>query len=283
MASFDTSDGLSLYYEDAGSGPALLCLAGLTRNCRDFDHVAPHLAGCRVIRMDYRGRGDSAYDADFRNYSIPREARDALELLDHLGLDRAAILGTSRGGLIAMALAMTTPARLSGVILNDIGPVIEPAGLSRILDRLGRPPEARSLEDAAHALARDNAAEFPGVPLDRWREEARARYRKGPGGLVLRYDPHLRDAVAAAGADSSATDAPDPWALLDALRPLPLGVIRGANSDILSAETLRQMQLRRPDIVSTTVPDRGHVPFLDEPPALGVIHSVMDGVKARGG
>ncbi len=137
MPCFTTSDGLSLYYTDQGEGLPLLCLAGLTRDGRDFEFVAPHLAGLRLITLDYRGRGQSDW-GDPSTYQIPVEGRDATELLDHLGIDKAAVLGTSRGGLIAMVLAATAKDRLLGVALNDIGPEIAPEGLEVIKNYLGR-------------------------------------------------------------------------------------------------------------------------------------------------
>jgi len=137
---FTTSDGLSLAYDDAGTGVPVLCLCGLTRNMSDFDDVAAQIGDrVRLIRMDYRGRGASDYAEDYSTYSIPVEARDALELLDHLGLDKALILGTSRGGLIGMLLAMLAKDRLLGVILNDIGPKLEEEGLTQIMGFLGFP------------------------------------------------------------------------------------------------------------------------------------------------
>ena len=138
MARFTTSDGLSLHYTDAGDGPPILCLAGLTRNSADFSFLAPHLSGYRLICMDYRGRGQSDHAPDFMTYNILREGRDAIELMDHLGLDRVTLIGTSRGGLIAMALAHAHPGRLSGVVLNDIGPEVAAEGIARIMDYVGR-------------------------------------------------------------------------------------------------------------------------------------------------
>ena len=119
MPRFDTSDGLSLHFEDEGTGLPILCLSGLTRDARDFEYVLPHLSSNRVIRLDYRGRGKSDWADDFNTYNIMREAQDAIELLNHLGLEKAAIIGTSRGGLIAMGLAVTLKARLLGVAIND--------------------------------------------------------------------------------------------------------------------------------------------------------------------
>ena len=130
MPKFTTSDGLSLFYEDQGDGPPVLCLAGLTRNTTDFTYLVPHMAGTRLIRLDYRGRGQSDYAEDYMTYNILREGQDAVELLDHLGLAKATIIGTSRGGLIAMALSHTHPDRLNGVVLNDIGQRSPPSASS---------------------------------------------------------------------------------------------------------------------------------------------------------
>ncbi|MHA7876368.1 alpha/beta fold hydrolase [Roseivivax sp.] len=261
MPRFTTSDGLSLHYTDEGAGLPLLCLAGLTRDGGDFDYVAPHLAGVRLIRLDYRGRGASDW-GDPASYTIPTEGRDALELLDHLGIERAAVLGTSRGGLIAMMLAATAKDRLTGVALNDIGPEIAPAGLEVIKDYLGRNPVWKTYEEAAEVIG-TRMAGFANVPQGRWDTEVRRLFREGPEGLEIPYDPKLREAVLGDGAQP----APDLWPLFDALDGLPLCAIRGANSDLLTPETFAEMQRRRPDMIATEVPDRGHIPFLDEPPA----------------
>ena len=266
-ASFLSTDGTRLHYTNEGTGTPVLCLAGLTRNTGDFDHVTPHLRdmGVRVIRMDYRGRGRSDW-ADPATYTIPQEGHDALALLDHLGLDRAAILGTSRGGLIAMVLAATAKDRLLGVALNDIGPEIEAAGLSVIKDYIGRNPAQSTHQEAADFRARA-WSHFKGVPDDRWLAEVRNHYEQTDEGLVIRYDPRLRDAVLEAGAQP----APDLWPLFDALDGLPLALLRGDASDLLSAATFEAMRNRRPDAHAATVTGRGHVPFLDEPEALAVL------------
>ncbi|MFC6688174.1 alpha/beta fold hydrolase [Jhaorihella thermophila] len=273
MAEFTTSDGLRLYYEDDGTGQPVLCLSGLTRNARDFDFVAPHLRHARLIRMDWRGRGRSDFAPDFMTYNVGREAMGALELLDHLGLERAVVLGTSRGGLVAMAMAATAPQRLAGVVLNDVGPVIEPGAIARIVDYVGRKPAFSDMEGAAQGLAAFHAAAFPGVPMDRWRHMAAAQYRATPEGLALNYDPRLRDALIA---QAEAEPPPDLWPMFDALAPIPTGLIRGANSDLLAAETVAAMQARRPDLITAEVPDRGHAPFLDEPQSLDLIHRLLE-------
>ncbi|WP_040610388.1 alpha/beta fold hydrolase [Oceaniovalibus guishaninsula] len=262
MARFTSPDGLSLHYEDQGGGMPLLCLSGLTRNATDFAYLLPHLADCRVIRPDYRGRGRSDWGAP-ETYTLPVEAGDVLALLDHLGIERAAIIGTSRGGLIAMFLAATAKDRLLGVCLNDIGPELAPAGMAAIRGYVGQNPVQKTLAEAAAARATLMAG-FEGVPEDRWRQEVAHHYVEGPEGLRINYDPGLAAAVAEGAV-------PDLWPLFDALDGLPLAAIRGANSDLLSRETLAEMRRRRPDMIVAEVPGRGHVPFLDEPEALDAI------------
>ena len=274
MPRFTTSDGLSLYYEDDGSGPPVLCLAGLTRNSADFLWLAPHLPAHRLIRMDYRGRGKSDYDKDFMNYNILREGQDAIELLDHLNISNTTLIGTSRGGLIAMALSLTNFERLNGVVLNDIGPEVTSEGIARIMDYVGKEPDFADVEAATNALMTSQSTDFPDVPLSRWQEQAAAIWDNKPGGGVgIRYDPRLRDALIK---QAEAGSMPDLWPLFDGLKTLPLATIRGANSDLLSVETFAKMQVRNPNIIATTVPNRGHIPFLDEVEALAVIHHLLE-------
>ncbi|MEW2912941.1 alpha/beta hydrolase [Leisingera sp. JC11] len=276
MPFFDSSDGLRLHYTDTGEGLPLLCLAGLTRDGRDFRYFAPHATRYRMITLDARGRGQSEHDPDFMNYNVLREAQDVLELLDHLGVSRAAILGTSRGGLVAMTLAAMSKDRLSAVVLNDVGPEIPPGGIARIMEYVGRRPAAKSHAQAAETLEHLMAPAFPDVPAGRWREEVETFYDQTPDGLSLRYDTRLRDALLA---QADAGPPPDLWPLFLALDGLPCGVIRGANSDILSAETFEEMQSRLPALQAAEIASRGHVPFLDEPEALALIHSVLDQIK----
>lgn len=270
MPRFVTSDGVSLHVEDAGAGLPVLCLSGLTRNARDFDFVAPHLPGVRLIRLDYRGRGQSEW-GDPATYQIPVEGRDAMELLDHLGIDKAAVLATSRGGLIAMVLAATVKDRLLGVALNDIGPDIAPEGLEVIKDYLGRPPVLKTHAEMAEARARVLTA-FQNVPPERWLREAQILFNETEDGLELTYDPRLREAVLEGGAQPT----PDLWPLFDAMSGLPLACIRGANSDLLSPATFAEMKSRRPDMIAVEVPDRGHIPFLDEPESLNALRRWLD-------
>jgi pimeloyl-ACP methyl ester carboxylesterase len=274
MARFTSSDGLSLHYSDSGEGLPILCLAGLTRTGSDFDYVAPHLAGNRIITLDYRGRGQSDFDPDWNNYTLPVECRDIMELLGHLGLAQVAILGTSRGGLNAMGLAAGAKGALLGVALNDVGPVIEQDGLAAIMAYIGRNPAAKTYAEAAMAMPYV-LTDFVDVPESRWMEEVQKHYVQTEGGLQITYDPALRHAVEAA----MAGPAVDLWPFFDALEGVPLACIRGANSNLFSVETLAQMQSRRPDMITATVPDRGHIPFLDEPEAITALHKWIEAMK----
>lgn len=268
-AFFTASDGARLAYDDRGEGMPVLCLPGLTRTMGDFDYMLPHLPPCRVIRMDYRGRGESAWTGAGA-YTVPVEATDALALLDHLGVKRAAVIGTSRGGLIGMMLAAVARPRVAGLLLNDVGPEIHQPGLARIFDYVGRNPAARTHAELAAALPGVMPG-FAAVPASRWLEEAKLHYVETPEGLRITYDPALRDAFLAAFEGPAV----DLWPLFDACAGLPLALIRGANSDLLSMETAAEMRRRRPDMIFAEVPDRGHIPFLDEPEAVAVIHEFL--------
>lgn len=266
MPHFAAADGTRLFYRDQGAGVPVLALAGLTRNGGDFDHIAPHLP-CRLIRPDYRGRGQSDW-ADPATYTIPQEGADALALMDHLGIEKAAVLGTSRGGLIAMMLAATTRTRLLGVALNDIGPEIATDGLKVIENYIGRNPAQKTYEEAAKF--RDKFwGHFKNVPMSRWLAEVANHYQETADGLTIRYDPKLRDAVFG---NAKVQPAPDLWPLYAALEGLPLCLLRGANSDLLTPDTWGRMLAERPDAIAVEIPDRGHVPFLDEPEAIAALN-----------
>ena len=282
MERFTTSDGLSLAYADEGDGPPLLCLPGLTRNGEDFAPVVARFGPeRRVIRLDPRGRGASDHDPDPLNYNVAVEARDALELMDHLGLARVPVLGTSRGGLLAMVIGAAAPQRLAGVLFNDVGPVLEPGGIARILDYLGRVPPYADFDAAALALEAASRDRFPGVTVAAWRVHAARIWREVPGGLALRYDPRLHESFEAGmKALEPGAPLPDMWPLFDALPIVPLALLRGANSGLISPATAEAMAARRPDLVVTVVADRGHVPFLDEPEAVAAIAAFLARVAA---
>lgn len=271
MSTFQTSDGLTLYYEDTGEGLPLLCLAGLTRTTRDFDYVTPHLPNCRLIKLDYRGRGQSDWDKEWKNYTLPVECRDVLELLAHLSVAQVAVLGTSRGGLNAMGLAMSAPDVLLGAALNDVGPEIDAEGLEFIMGYLGRNPTPKTHEAAASAMARLYRG-FHDVPMERWLNEARMHYTQTDEGLQITYDPHLRTAMET----QSEQEMPDLWPYFDALVNKPLALIWGENSDLLKEPTVQEMQRRCPDMVLGRVPGRGHIPFLDEPESVAALNTWLD-------
>lgn len=271
---FTTEDGARLAFQDDGTGLPVLCLAGLTRNMADFDYAAPTLADCRVIRMDYRGRGQSDRTGA-ATYTVPQEGKDALALLDHLGIDRAAVLGTSRGGLIGLLLAAVAHDRMLGLCLNDVGPEIERAGLERIFDYVGRNP---SLPTHA-ALAERLPAAMPGfseVPEGRWLADAQKHYDQTPDGLRIKYDPELRQAFLSAFEG----EAPDLWPLWQATAGLPVALIRGANSDLLSRAVADRMAMERPDLRFADVPGRAHVPWLDEAESMAVLRGWIEDCRA---
>lgn len=264
---FTTSDGAKIGYSDEGEGLPLLCLAGLTRTMGDFGYM-PALPA-RLIKMDYRGRGVSDWTGG-ASYTVPQEARDAVELLDHLGVAKAAVLGTSRGGLIGMVLAAMAKDRVLGLCMNDVGPVIERRGLERIFDYVGRNPFVKTHAELAARLPSVMQG-FANVPNARWEAEARLHYHEEPQGLRITYDPDLREAFLAAFEGPEV----DLWPVFDLLEGLPVAVIRGANSDLLSRATVAEMARRRPDLIRGEVPDRAHIPFLDEPEAVAVVREFI--------
>lgn len=276
MPHFTASDGARLFYRDGGDGPILICLHGLTRNGSDFDLLRPLFPGHRLIALDARGRGLSE-QTGAETYTVPRESEDVLNLLDHLGIEAAPFLGTSRGGMVTMALAARVPERVLGLCLNDIGPEMEPGGRMRITTYVGLQPEERNIDARIAAMSTHHPG-FYGVPDARWREEVQHHFAETPDGLRITYDPALRDAFMA-----TLDRAPNMWHGFDALAGRPVAVIRGENSDILSARIVEEMALRRPDLIRTEVPDRAHMPFLDEPESLAVLRAYLAAVAAAEG
>ena len=266
-------------HADPGSArdPArpLVCLPGLTRNSRDFHELALALSrGERariVYALDYRGRGLSDNDTDWRNYTVPAEMHDVFDFLVARGLEQAAILGTSRGGLIAMLLAAAQPAIMGPVILNDIGPVIEREGLTRISSNVGRTPLPRDWTEAA-AMVRDlNIRDFPAVPEQDWEAIARQLFNEKNGRPAPGYDPGL-------GRTFSVLDGPMPalWPQFEALTRVPVMVIRGVNSDILSAATVDLMRQRHPDLTELAITGQGHAPWLRDEASIGEIRRFLE-------
>ena len=275
-------DGLSLHvrcYEPAADSPQLpvLCLPGLTRNEADFTSLATYLAADRtdprrVFALDSRGRGRSAYDPDWRNYNPAVELADVLAVMAALGLPRAAFVGTSRGGILTMLLAAVRPEFIAAAVLNDIGPVIEPAGLERIKRYAGKIPQPRDFADGADTLRRLFGAQFPGLGEADWLAWAHRSWRQDKGELIGRYDQALANTLDGVTPDQPM---PDLWAQFDALPPVPLMVVRGILSDILSAETVDAMRERRADIEVVEVPDQGHAPLLAEPEIMSRVSAFL--------
>jgi pimeloyl-ACP methyl ester carboxylesterase len=249
----------------------VLCLGGLARNSKDFADLAGRLSETRrVICPDYRGRGRSSYDPDWRNYRPEVYLRDLVHLLAACNLHRVAVCGTSMGGLLSMGLAVATPTVLAGVILNDIGPDLSPGGLTRILQYVGVDRPQPDLDAAAAHLK----SLLPQLGLDseaKWRRFAEATYRKGDDGL-LHYD---WDIALAKYLQRSGGKTLDLWSLYGALRRIPVLAFRGALSDVLSEESFERMAEVKPDLIQVTVPGVGHVPMLDEPQAETAIDAFL--------
>ena len=279
-----SKDGLRLYYRDypnPSPKTPVLCVPGLTRNVRDFDFIAARIARTRrVLATDLRGRGRSAYDPDNRNYSVPVETGDVLQLLSGLGLPQVVVLGTSRGGVIAMTMASFAPATVKAAILNDMGALLDAKGLERIYAVMRTPPDHATWDDAATALKRNNERQFPDVSDERWRQFAQALYREDNGRIVGDYDPSFPQAILEGRGTNPRTDAgaADLWKWFGALRNKPTLVLRGENSELLSAETVAAMKAQKSDLVTVSVKDRGHVPFLDEPEAVAAIDAFLSGI-----
>jgi pimeloyl-ACP methyl ester carboxylesterase len=276
---FTARDGLSLYgrhYPAPGSRRRpLVCLAGLTRNSRDFHDLASVLADPRghrrdVYCLDYRGRGLSEHDADGKSYTVLTELGDVLDFMALKGIADAAVIGTSRGGIIAMAMAAMRPSAMGAVILNDVGPVIERDGLARIIAYVGRVPLPGTWTEAANLMRMLHERAFPAETDASWLLYARAQFNDRDGRPALGYDPKLAKAL-------SLTDGPAPelWPQFEALRRIPMFAIRGANSDILSAATLTEMQRRHPDCQVLTVADQGHAPLLRDHPTISAIYQFL--------
>ncbi len=253
----------------------LLCLAGLTRNSRDFHEIALELSqgerAREVFTLDSRGRGYSEYDPDWRNYTVPCEMQDAVDFIISRGIEGAAILGTSRGGLIAMVMAAAHPALLGPVILNDIGPVIERDGLARIASYVGRTPLPRDWKEAAGYVRDMNAPAFPAIPPDDWEPISRQLFNEKNGRPAPGYDPKLGQAF-------SATDGPIPalWPQFDAMSHVPLMVIRGLKSDLLSEATVEVMRQRHADVTSLDIAGEGHAPWLRDRPSIDSVRRFLE-------
>ena len=277
-AYFQSQDGLSLYYRDFGTdkpGTPVICLPGLTRNSRDFDDLANYLsARRRVITTDFRGRGLSDYDANWKNYHPLTYVQDTWTLLDQLGIDKVIVVGTSLGGLCAMVMSATQHERIAGVVMNDIGPEINPAGVARVQEYTGRIPPVKSWDEAV-AQAKEIYGEWlPGLGEERWLKLARNGYREDQHGVPrLDMDNNIGEAVREVGPQKG-----NPWDLFDSFGDTPVTVLWGVMSDILTEEIIEKMKARKPDLNVVPIPNRGHVPLLDEPESLAAIDAFLERV-----
>jgi len=272
---YESSDGLRLYYRTFGRPAAtrlsVLCLPGLTRNSRDFEALATELAKRHyVITPDLRGRGRSAYDPEWRNYHPRTYADDALRLLNTLAVSSCTVIGTSLGGLVGMILAGFHAPRIEALVLNDIGPVLDPRGVARIREYAGKGPVVRSWAEAVKHVRMRNEHALPGLSAQQWLAIAKRTYReiKG-GGLRPDVDANISRAI------NTGDSALDLWPLYGALRSLPMLLLRGALSDLLSTETLERMRELKPDLHTVIVANRGHAPTLDEPEARAAIDQFL--------
>ncbi len=273
---WSSRDGLKLHYRDYPGREdqvPVICLPGLTRNARDFEGVAARLAGeWRVLCPDMRGRGDSAYAKDSGTYNPLQYVDDIALLLEDQGIARFAVIGTSLGGLMTMVMGMTMPQRIAGAVLNDIGPQIEPAGLTRIKDYVGQGRSFATWMHAARALEETQGPAHPDFQIGDWLRIAKRLMTLGSNArIVFDYDMKIAEPLAAMRADSQA----DLWPGIDGLADKPLLIVRGALSDILSQATLDEMVRRLPNAETVTIARVGHAPTLDEPEATAAIERLL--------
>jgi pimeloyl-ACP methyl ester carboxylesterase len=264
---WSSSDGLSLYarvYEaPAPKAATVLCLHGLTRNSRDFEDLAPHLQSrYRVIVPDMRGRGRSMHDPQPQNYQPAVYVQDILALLDALEARRAAVIGTSMGGMLAMMMGVGYRDRIAGLVLNDMGPEVDPKGLERIKGYAGRMPAPKDWNEAVAQTKTMFGDAWPDLTADRWLTLTRRAYREDAAG-----NPAILRGAPAAAADL--------WPFWNVLRGIPMLSIRGEKSDILSAATCAQMKAQIPELQQLEVANRGHAPLLDEPECIGAIDAFL--------
>ncbi len=274
-------DGLRLHVREYGTrgapGLAVVCLPGIARTVADFAELAPALAAGqrrRVIAIDSRGRGRSEYDSNPENYNFVVELGDVVSVLTALAIGPAVFLGSSRGGILTMLLGAAHPTAIAGVVLHDIGPVVEPKGLARIKGYVGKLPQPRSFEEGADILRRVMSAQFPKLSADQWLAAARRAWQMKNGALVPTYDVRLARALASIDLERPI---PPLWNQFDTLAGVPMLVIRGGNSDILSSATVAAMRARRANMELIEVADQGHAPLLEGEDLLrGVVRLVED-------
>ena len=275
-------DGLTLHHLEYGSrldpGVPVVCLPGLTRNAEDFAALARALTSGgrtrrRVLALDYRGRGRSNWDRNWQNYNLAVENADILSVLDSAGVHQAIVVGTSRGDLHAMTFAAVRPPLLKAVVLNDVGPVVEPLGLMRIKSYVGKMPAPRNWAEAVDILKSTMSAHFTALSAQDWDGYAQRTFEEKDGKFAGRSDPKLANTLAEIGPDMPRIEL---WPQFEAMAQVPVLAIRGENSDLLSAETLAEMTRRCPNCESWVVPGQGHAPLLTDLVTIERIRTFVD-------
>jgi pimeloyl-ACP methyl ester carboxylesterase len=277
-----SSDGLTLHYRnypgpEGSTATPVLCMHGLTRNARDFSGLAEQLAATRrVIVTEMRGRGQSDYAPDSDTYTPLTYVADVEKLLAEQGIERFIPIGTSMGGLMTMLMAAAQPGRMAAVVMNDIGPEVDAAGLARISGYVGQGRSYPTWVHAARGLADAHGAAFPDYDLDQWLEMAkRTMVVTQNGRISFDYDMAIAEPFGKPGNAAP----PNLWLAFEALRGVPMLLVRGGLSDLLSEDTVKQMKVRNPAMQTVTVPRVGHAPTLDEPKVRAAIAALLDTVE----
>jgi pimeloyl-ACP methyl ester carboxylesterase len=276
---YSSDDGLKLHYRDLGNDNGkyvIVCIPGLTRNSRDFDGFASRYAkNNRVICVDLRGRALSDYDKNWKNYHPLTYAKDVWTLLDKLSIQKVVIMGTSLGGLIAMVMSFQNNERIAGVILNDIGPEIDAMGLERIKKYAGLLPPIETWQEACEQTKQVYGPWLKGLDDSHWIKLAKRAYKLNSlNQPVLDMDVNISRAIKEVGPQKG-----DPWQLFDSLKNTETLVLRGELSDILSFEILTKMHNRNPNLKSAIIPNRGHVPLLDEQTSVLAVEDFLKRIK----
>jgi pimeloyl-ACP methyl ester carboxylesterase len=272
---YASADGVDLFcreYRAPSAHRTVVCLPGLTRNSRDFTNLARQLSTrYRVLTPDLRGRGFSSWDANPANYQPPVYFQDVFKLIAEQSRDALAIIGTSLGGILAMALAATAPTRIAGIVLNDVGPQIEAGALARIGQYVGLRTRPGTWPEALAQSRTNYGSAYPDLDEAGWLDFTRRSYREDDAGVVVAdYDPAIGDALRATQSTTF-----DLWPVWAGLAGKPVLVIRGARSDVLSTETVERMAREKPDLERFEVANRGHAPLLDEPGVLPAIDAFL--------
>jgi len=273
---WNSADGVKLHYRDHEGNrerPPILCIPGLTRNARDFEPVADRFAGdWRVLSIDLRGRGGSAFDPDPANYKPMVYVADILKMLDQLGIADAVFVGTSLGGICTMALALGDRERIAGALLNDIGPVVDMAGIDRIAGYVGKEARFTGWDEAIAQVAERTVDVYPDYGPAEWERFVRRMAVEENGKVRFDYDMRIADNFA------SAASAPDVWPLYQALDGRPVTILRGELSDLLSADVAERMATAIDDAELVTVPRVGHAPSFDEPESIAALERLLERV-----